>query len=247
MLLDCGAYANSGPATAAIALQIAGGTVSHASLLVRERGRLHQQGIDRLVPRARRADGQLRRRIADRPDRRRPRHRSARVPAAQRLSRGRQGTGRRHADQRLDRGVAAPGGRRDRLEGSQARLGPRQGARLLVVADHRRLVGRLCEDQSRRHGHRGERRGRARHRRDDRRGADPRRGAGRRSHRHQCDRRRHAPLALRLRRAGQPHGLLGRQCLHRRRQGPAAPDRRAGGAAVGRRARARSGSRARAW
>ena len=108
---------------------------------------------------------QLRRRIADRPDRRRSRHRSARVPPAQRLSRGRQGTGRRDADERQHRGVPAQGGRRDRLERSQARRGPRQGHRLLVVADHRRLVGRLCEDQSRRHGDPGERRGRARQRR----------------------------------------------------------------------------------
>ena len=55
---------------------------------------------------------------------------------------------------------------------------PRQGHRLRLVDDHRRLVRRLCQDQSGRHGHAGERRGRTRHRRDDRRRADSGRGAG---------------------------------------------------------------------
>ena len=99
----------------------AGRSLSHAASRLRGPRRLHQQGRDGLVPRAGRADGQFRRRIADRPDRRRPWHRSARVPPAQCLSRRRQGTGRRDAVERQHRGVPAQGGRRDRLERTQAR------------------------------------------------------------------------------------------------------------------------------
>ena len=100
-------------------------------------------------------------------------------------------------------------GWKDRRPGAR----PRQGPRLRLVDDDGRLVGRLRQDQPRRHRGAQYGRGGDRHGRAHGRGPGPRRGARGRPDGYQRGLRRHLLDAVRLRRAGQPHGLRGRQCV----------------------------------
>jgi CO/xanthine dehydrogenase Mo-binding subunit len=119
-------------------------------------------------------------------------------------------------DRRGPRGVPAARRRRHRVEGPPARARPRQGDRLRLVDDDGRLVGRLRQDQPRRHRGAQHGRGGDRHGGAHRRGPGPRRGARRRPDGYQRGLRRHLLDAVRLRRPGQPHRLRGRQCVPRR-------------------------------
>ncbi len=101
--------------------------------------------------------------------------RPAGAAPAQHRPRGRRGADGAGAHRRRPRGVPAQGRGGRRLAGSQAGAVARQGARVRMVDDDGRLVGRLCEAPSRRlhraqHRRRGDRLGRA-----DRRRPDPRR------------------------------------------------------------------------
>ena len=116
VIVDCGAFASSGPGAGAVALQCLAGPYRTPHLGCESLAVYTNKVRDRLVPRAGGTDGEFRRRIADGHDRRRPRHRSARVAPAQcRAAKAIKGPAGEMLRERQHRGVPRQGGRRDRL------------------------------------------------------------------------------------------------------------------------------------